>query len=129
MNQKPLVLVVDDDPGLVRLITVNLELEGYRVTTANNGRTALQLIKDEKPTLVLLDIMLPNMDGFQVCERIRELSDVPIIMITAKGGAEDVVHGLDIGADDYVGSSINISGCQIDHDEPAALFVHDAGQL
>lgn len=102
MSQKALVLVVDDDPGLVRLITLNLELEGYRVITANNGKAALQLTKEQQPSLVLLDIMLPNMDGFQVCERIREFTDVPIIMITAKGGAEDVVHGLDIGADDYV---------------------------
>lgn len=102
MSHKALVMVVDDDPGLVRLINLNLELEGYSVITANNGKAALQMIKDEQPALVLLDIMLPNMDGFQVCERIREFSDVPIIMITAKGGVEDVVRGLDIGADDYV---------------------------
>jgi DNA-binding response OmpR family regulator len=86
----------------VRLINLNLELEGFSVISANNGKLALQMIKDQEPTLVLLDIMLPNMDGFQVCARIREFSDVPIIMITAKGGAEDIVHGLDIGADDYV---------------------------
>ena len=85
-QQKPLILIVDDDSGLVKLVSLNLELDGYQVATAAEGKTALQLIKNEQPALVLLDIMMPVMDGFQACERIREFSEVPIIMITAKGG-------------------------------------------
>ena len=101
-QQKPLLLVVDDDPALVRLVSLNLELDGYQVVTAPNGKTAIDLIEKEQPALVLLDVMMPGMDGFQTCARVREFSEVPIIMLTAKGGVEDVVHGLDIGADDYV---------------------------
>lgn len=99
---KPLVLVVDDDPGLVKLLKGVLEVEGFRVATAGDGKRALQLIDDEEPDLVLLDIMMPGMDGFQVCEHIRKSSGVPIIMLTAKASPEDMVHGLDLGADDYV---------------------------
>jgi len=108
-QQKPLILIVDDDSGLVKLVSLNLELDGYQVVTAAEGKTALQLIKNEQPALVLLDIMMPGMDGFQACERIREFSEVPIIMITAKGGVEDVVHGLDIGADDYITKPFSIN--------------------
>ena len=100
--RKLLVLVVDDDPGLLKLVRVNLEMEGYSVITALDGETALQLTNDEKPALILLDIMMPGMDGFQVCEYVRQTSEVPIIMLTAKGRQEEIVHGLDIGADDYV---------------------------
>ncbi|OGO01472.1 MAG: hypothetical protein A2Y72_04925 [Chloroflexi bacterium RBG_13_53_26] len=101
-QQKPLLLVVDDDPALVRLVSLNLELDGYQVVTAANGKTAIELIQKEQPALVLLDVMMPGMDGFQTCTRVREFSEIPIIMLTAKGGVEDVVRGLDIGADDYV---------------------------
>ena len=100
--RKLLVLVVDDDPGLLKLVRVNLEMEGYSVVTALDGKAALQLINDEEPALILLDIMMLGMDGFQVCESVREFSEVPIIMLTARGRPEDIVHGLDIGADDYV---------------------------
>ena len=101
-QRKPLILVVDDDPGILKLVSLNLELEGYHVITARDGKTALELIENEQPTLVILDIMMPGMDGFQTCERTREFSEVSIIMLTAKGRAEDVIHGLDVGADDYV---------------------------
>ena len=101
-SRKPLILVIDDDPGLLRLVTRDLEFEGYRTITASNGKRGLQLIEDEEPALVILDVMMPGLDGFQVCERTRRFSDVPIIMLTAKGRPEDVVHGLDIGADGYV---------------------------
>jgi DNA-binding response OmpR family regulator len=80
----------------------NLALARYQVVTASNGQTALRLIEDSKPALVLLDVMMPEMDGFQVCERVRQFSQVPIIMLTAKDQLEDVIHGLEIGADDYI---------------------------
>jgi DNA-binding response OmpR family regulator len=80
----------------------SLGLAGYRVITASDGKTALQLIEDSKPDLVLLDVMMPDMDGWQVCQRVRQFSQVPIIMLTAKAQSEDVIHGLEIGAQDYV---------------------------
>ena len=101
-QRKPLILVVDDDPGILKLVTLNLELEGYQVMTAGDGKTALQLIENEQPTLVILDVMMPGLDGFQVCERVRQFSDVSILMLTAKGRSEDVINGLNKGADDYV---------------------------
>jgi len=101
-SRKPLILVVDDDRGLLKLVRRDLELEDYRVITASDGKTGLELIEDEDPALVLLDILMPGLDGFHVCERTRQFSDVPIIMLTAKSRIEDVVNGLDIGADDYV---------------------------
>jgi len=101
-QQKPLLLVVDDDPALVRLVSLNLELDGYQVVTAPNGKTAIDLIEKEQPALVLLDVMMPGMDGFQTCARVREFSEVPIIMLTAKGRSEDAIQGLNVGADDYV---------------------------
>lgn len=101
-SRKPLILVVDDDPGLLKLMKRDLLSDGYRAITASDGKTGLQLIEDEEPTLVILDVMMPGLDGFEVCQRVRRFSNVPIIMLTAKGRLEDVVHGLDIGADDYV---------------------------
>jgi two-component system KDP operon response regulator KdpE len=101
-EQKPLVLVVDDDPALLKLMGHSLGLAGYQIITASEGKTALQLIVDSKPALVFLDIMMPGMDGFQVCERVRQFSQVPIIMLTAKTRSEDVIHGLEISADDYI---------------------------
>jgi len=101
-EQESLILVVDDDPALLKLMRNNLALEHYQVATASNGKTALQLIEDSKPALILLDIMVPGMDGFQVCERIRQFSQVPVIMLTAKAQSEDVIHGMEIGADAYI---------------------------
>jgi DNA-binding response OmpR family regulator len=101
-EQQPLVLVVDDDPALLKLMGDSLGLAGYRVITASEGKTALQLVEDSKPDLVLLDVMMPDMDGWQVCQRVRQFSQVPIIMLTAKAQSEDVIHGLEIGAQDYV---------------------------
>jgi DNA-binding response OmpR family regulator len=93
-QRKPLILVVDDDPGILKLVTLNLELEGYQVITASDGKTALQLVENEQPTLVILDVMMPGLDGFQVCERVRQFSEVSILMLTAKGRSEDVINGL-----------------------------------
>jgi len=96
------VLVVDDDIRIVRMMQRILELQGYRVISANDGETALNLLEEESPDLILLDIMLPDTDGCTVCQQIREFSEVPIIMVTAKGNEEEKVEGLDAGADDYV---------------------------
>jgi len=101
-SRKASVLVVDDDIRILRMMRRILELEGYRVLTASEGKTALDIFDDETPDLVLLDIMLPVMDGYTVCQRIREFSQVPIIMVTAKGGDEEKIEGFDAGADDYV---------------------------
>ena len=101
-NQKPSILVVDDDQALLKLIRRFLELGGYDVTTASDGETALRLIDAEKPSLVLLDIRMPGLNGYQVCESVRKLSNVPIIMLTARGQLDDVIHGFAVGADDYV---------------------------
>jgi DNA-binding response OmpR family regulator len=96
------VLVVDDEPRYVRWITVNLRASGYRVLTAGDGQTAVDLTAAERPDLVLLDIGLPVLNGLEVCRRIREFSIVPIIMLTAKAAEADKVAGLDAGADDYL---------------------------
>ncbi|MBI2171176.1 MAG: response regulator transcription factor [Chloroflexi bacterium] len=96
------ILVVDDEPRYLRLIRFNLETAGYRVTGAATGEEALVLLADYPPELVVLDIMLPGQDGFEVCTRIRKVSDVPIIMLTARGAEADKVKGLRLGADDYV---------------------------
>lgn len=96
------VLIVDDDVRILRIMRRILELEGHRVIEAADGNTALGLFETENPDLVLLDIMMPDPDGYTVCQRIREFSKVPIIMVTAKGKDEEKVKGLDAGADDYV---------------------------
>ena len=101
-SRKVSVLVVDDDIRILRMIQRTLELEGYRVLNASNGETAIDLFCEEAPDLVLLDIMMPGIDGYTVCQRIREFSEVPIIMVTAKGNDPDKVQGLDAGADDYI---------------------------
>lgn len=96
------ILVVDDEPRFVRLVEANLTTEGFEVLKAKNGQQAVDLAVTEKPDLILLDVMMPEMDGFQTCERIREFSTVPIIMLTAKGEEEQRVRGLNLGADDYI---------------------------
>ncbi|MCL5961781.1 MAG: response regulator transcription factor [Chloroflexi bacterium] len=96
------VLVVDDEPRLVKYVKANLESVGYRVLTAYEGKTALELAERENPDLIMLDLVMPEIDGYQLCRRIREFSDVPIIMLTARGEEADKVKGLDIGADDYI---------------------------
>ena len=100
--KKTTILAADDDPQLLRLITRNLQLEGYDVLAASDGQQALELIENNAPDLVLLDVMMPKMDGFTVCYRVREFSSVPIIIITARGQDQDKVRGLDLGADDYL---------------------------
>ena len=101
-SEQRLILVVDDVPKMTRFIRMNLELEGYRVSEAIDGMEALKKVRDELPDLVLLDVMMPEMDGFETLEHIRERSSVPVIMLTVKGEEEDKVRGLELGADDYV---------------------------
>src|SRR5499427_1754990 len=100
--KKTTILAADDDPQLLRLMTRNLQLEGYEVLAASDGQQALELIESNSPDLVLLDVMMPKMDGFTVCYRVREFSSVPIIIVTARGQDQDKVRGLDLGADDYL---------------------------
>jgi DNA-binding response OmpR family regulator len=97
------VLIVDDDPLLVRLVRTHLEKAGYRVIDARDGEQALDLAAAELPDLVVLDLMLPKLDGFEVCRRIREFSLVPVVMLTARGEPVDKLRGFEMGADDYLG--------------------------
>jgi len=97
-----LILVVDDEPRMTRFIRMNLELEGYRVVEAHNGLDALEKARTDLPDLVLLDIMMPELDGFDTLEMLREVSNVPVIMLTVRSDEEDKVRGLELGADDYV---------------------------
>lgn len=96
------ILIVDDEPRYVRLMEANLITDHYQVLKAYNGEQALEIVSRENPDLVLLDIMMPVLDGFTVCERIRKFSTVPIIVVTVKGEEKDRVRGLDMGADDYI---------------------------
>ncbi len=96
------ILVVDDEPRYLSLVQINLETAGYAVITAMDGQKAVDAVANEKPDIVLLDVMMPIMDGFTACERIREFSSIPIIILTAKGEERDRVRGLDAGADDYI---------------------------
>ena len=100
--EEKLVLVVDDEPRMVRFVRMNLELEGFQVAEASNGIEALEKVRDDLPNLVLLDVMMPEMDGFETLARLREISTVPVIMLTVKGEEEDRIRGLELGADDYV---------------------------
>jgi DNA-binding response OmpR family regulator len=96
------ILVVDDEPRIIHFIRLNLEHDGFEVFEANSGPEALEQLRDQLPDLVLLDIMMPDLDGFETLRLIREISNVPVIMLTAKGEEEDKVRGLELGADDYV---------------------------
>src|SRR5713226_2771030 len=100
--KKTTILTADDDPQLLRLVMRNLQLEGYEVFVASDGKQALELIEQQVPDLVLLDVMMPRMDGFTVCQRVREFSLVPIIIVTARGQDQDKIRGFDLGADDYL---------------------------
>lgn len=96
------ILVVDDEKNIVDIVAFNLHKEGYEVVVARDGEKCLEAFEKEQPDLVLLDIMMPKMDGFEACRRIREKSQVPIIMLTARAEEVDKVLGLELGADDYV---------------------------
>jgi len=96
------VLLVDDDPKIRDLLRLYVERDGHRALFAADGEAALEMALRDRPDLILLDVMLPGIDGFEVCRRIRDVSDIPILLLTARSGEGDTVVGLDIGADDYV---------------------------
>jgi two-component system, OmpR family, KDP operon response regulator KdpE len=100
--KKTTILTADDDPQILRLVARNLQLDGYEVIAVADGQAALEQIEARSPDLVLLDIMMPRMDGFTLTQRVREFSSVPIILLTARGQDQDKIHGLDLGADDYL---------------------------
>jgi two-component system KDP operon response regulator KdpE len=101
-SRKYRILVVDDERRMVGFIRLNLEQDGFEVIEAFNGTDALNRLRDSLPDLILLDVMMPDIDGFQVLRTIREISQVPVIMLTAKGEEDDKVRGLELGADDYI---------------------------
>lgn len=96
------ILVVDDEPRMIGFIRMNLELEGHQVSEAHSGLEALEAVRTHLPDVVLLDVMMPDLDGFETLRMLREFSNIPVIMLTAKGEENDKVYGLELGADDYV---------------------------
>lgn len=99
---KTKILLVDDDPNIRQLVNLYLEKEGFEVLMADRGDEAVKVFKTTPPNLILLDLMLPGMDGWQVCREVRKVSNIPIIMLTAKGTVDDKLYGLEAGADDYI---------------------------
>ena len=102
MSTKPLVLVADDEPRITKLVSIALQEEGFRVVTADSGEEALRKAEEVRPDVVLLDIVMPDIDGIEVMQQLRERRPVPVILLTAKGSTSDKAKGLDLGADDYV---------------------------
>lgn len=103
------ILIVDDDPDVLNVMKVALEKEGFSALTCSDGAEGLRAAFDSRPDLVILDIMMPKVDGWEMCRRLRELSDVPILMLSARTGETDVVKGLVLGADDYVCKPFSVS--------------------
>lgn len=101
-KSNPTLLVIDDDPRIQRFLQLNLEAEGYSVLSATAGRRGLETLLTHQPQAIILDLILPDMDGLELCERIREFSDIPIIVLTARKREEEMVRGLALGADDYI---------------------------
>ena len=101
-ERQPRVLIIDDEPGIVDFISLGLGYEGFRALSAPDGDTGLRMALSERPDLIILDLMLPRLDGLELCRRLREASRVPVIMLTARDNLDDRVHGLDLGADDYL---------------------------
>lgn len=103
-----LILLVDDEPNIIQLARMYLEREGYRIISASDGKAALEAIRSKKPNLVVLDVMLPEMDGLEVCKRLRrEKNNIPVIMLTARDDDIDKILGLELGADDYMTKPFN----------------------
>jgi len=107
-NEQTVILVVEDDKTLQQTLAYNLEREGYQVITASDGPTGLEKARTEGPNLIILDIMLPDLDGFSVCRILRRELDIPIIMLTARSSEVDKIIGLDSGADDYITKPFNL---------------------
>jgi len=106
---KQRILIVDDDPAIVKYVRANLEANSFATAVAINGNEALKAVELELPDLILLDIMMPEMDGFEVCRRLREWSTVPIVMLTARGDETDKVRCLEMGADDYISKPFGVN--------------------
>jgi len=102
MSAEPLVLAVDDEAGILRLIKLELSTQGFRVVTAENGEQALRMAEEHRPDIVLLDIVMPDITGLEVMRKLRERTNIPVILLTAKGSDADKVRGLEMGADDYL---------------------------
>jgi len=102
MGEKRRVLIVDDEPGMLDVAQMYFNREGFQVTLACDGETALKAVEMQKPDLIVLDLMLPKLDGFEVCRRLRQVGQVPIIMLTARDDEVDKIVGLEMGADDYL---------------------------
>lgn len=102
MTSEPLVLAVDDEAGILRLIKMELAAQGFRVVTASNGEEALAVAEEQRPDILLLDVIMPDMTGYEVMRKIREQSGAPIILVTARDSDSDKVRGLELGADDYL---------------------------
>jgi two-component system KDP operon response regulator KdpE len=107
MDQRK-ILIVDDEPGLRELVRINLEHEGFGVIQAENGAQGLDAVREEHPDLVILDVMMPEMDGWEACKKLREFSQVPVLMLTARVQSQDIVTGLNSGADDYLLKPFNM---------------------
>src|SRR5690606_24069468 len=104
---KRLILVVDDEPAILRLVRAKLQADGYGVITADRGATALDLVDEERPDLIILDLMMPEMDGFETLRKLRRFSSTPVIMLTARGGDADKLRGFESGVDDYITKPFN----------------------
>lgn len=102
MSVQPLVLAVDDEPGVLRLIKLELTSQGFRVITADNATEAIKLEEEHRPDIALLDVIMPDMSGFELMRRLRDRTNIPVILLTAKGSDSDKVRGLELGADDYL---------------------------
>jgi DNA-binding response OmpR family regulator len=109
MGRKATILAVDDEPHVLKLVKANLEPSGYKVLMAEDGEKAVEIVEREVPDLVILDLMLPKLDGYAVCRRIREFSAVPVIMLTARSAQVDLVHGFEVGADDYLTKPFSVT--------------------
>ena len=107
MDRDKTILVIDDDPKMAQITVMNLESEGFRAISALDGEAALHKIKKELPDLALLDILMPEMDGYETLEKIREISDLPVVFLTSMGDEPDRIRGLDLGADDYISKPIS----------------------
>jgi two-component system, OmpR family, KDP operon response regulator KdpE len=102
------ILIVDDEPGLRELVRINLEHEGFGVIQAENGIEGLNMVREAHPDLVIMDVMMPEMDGWEACQKLREFSQVPVLMLTARVQSQDIVAGLNSGADDYLLKPFNM---------------------
>lgn len=102
------ILVIDDDPQLLKIVQLNLEAASYQIISAKNGEEGMRLFYAQQPDMLILDVAMPKLSGFQVCERVREISTVPILMLTAHNRKADIIKGLDLGADDYLAKPFDV---------------------